>query len=167
MTLTDQQIISILESFGVSEKSLTLLEESGHYFPKLASRAEAESIGRDTQRFPHFSPAKDETPPHITSIRYVKDHEGGFKVFQRFHIHITENRRSIDMSEPLHDRFQAVKVDTGAIHAASSTVSVAAKAVKSLSELRALHYTVAAIQSKERQRPAVMSMAVRKRFNLT
>lgn len=165
MTLTDQQIYSILESYGVSKKSLTQLEDTGHYFPKLASSSEAIAIHRDTQRFPHFSPAKDATPPHITSIRYIKDHEGGYKIFQRFHVHITEGRGGISKSEPKHDRFQAVNVDTGAIHAVGSTPRVEARAEKTLGELRGLTYTVG-LQVKERGHNAVMSDAVMKRFNL-
>lgn len=164
MPLSDEQIFSLLKSFGVSEKSVKILEDSGHAFPR-ASKKDIELAGRDTQRYPHFSPGAGETPPHITTIRFIKQ-SGDYNIVQRFHIHIKEGKKgALTLSGPRHDRFRGIRISSGAIHTATSAPTVDAQQVKSLSELRGLTYSVG-LQVTERQAPAVMSKAVRGRFNL-
>ena len=163
MSLTHEQVVSVLKSFGISEKSIKFLEESGHAFPR-ASKKDQDAINRDTQRFPHFSPGAGETPPHITSIRLIKQ-LGGYDIIQRFHQHISVKKGAVTLTEPLHDRFRAIKRDDGAIFGATCTRRVDALSIKTIGELRSYDYTVGR-QVTERQQNAVMSKAVRNRFHL-
>ena len=43
----------------------------------------------ETQRCPHINPARDETPAHLTNIRFLST-SGAHDIIQRFHQHIDD-----------------------------------------------------------------------------
>ena len=160
---TEMQLISILKTYGISEKSMKILDDTSgiSIFAKL-NKGDQSQTGRDTQRYPHISPPKGETPAHITDIRFVKT-AGSYDVFQRFHRHINDD---LTIGSKLHDRFQAVERNSGAIHSVGvEGRGPKARDVWNLNKLRELNFKIG-LQIKERQNPAFMSRAVMNRYNL-
>ncbi len=71
---TEQQIIAILKQYGATKKSIEIsnmidgvASDNSSYFIKL-NKKQRGVANRDTQRFPHISPARGETPVHMTSV---------------------------------------------------------------------------------------------------
>jgi hypothetical protein len=161
---TLEQLKSVLKTYGVSEHSMKVI--SGNHgdsiFVKM-SKSDKERTGRETQRYPHISPPLDDTPAHVTDIRFVKT-VGNYDVFERFHRHIDKD---VNVGGERHDRFHAVERNTGAIHA----VSVIGKngpvtgQTWTLEKLRTLNFTVN-MQIHEYGQKAVMSRAVMNKYNL-
>ena len=161
---TLEQLKSILKTHGVSEKSMQVLDEAtGNSIFVRMSRKDRATTGRETHRYPHISPPKDQTPAHLTDIRFVKT-VGPHDVFQRFHRHIDKRG---NVGEPMHDRFQAVERNSGAICSVGviGKGGPAARDVWTVEKLRTLSFSVRQ-QITEYQRPAVMSWAVMNRYNL-
>jgi hypothetical protein len=162
---TLEQLKSIFKTYGVSEKSMQVFDEvtGNGIFIRMAHK-DRERTGRETHRYPHISPPKDATPAHVTDIRFVKTVNGQFDVYQRFHRHID---KKCGLSEPLHDRFQAVHRETGAICSAGvvDKSGPASRDIWTIDKLRTLNFRVGR-QVTEYQRPAVMSRAVMNRYNL-
>jgi hypothetical protein len=159
------QLKSVLQTYGVSEHAMTVIHSrhGDSIFVKM-SKSDKKATGRETQRYPHISPAFDGTPAHVTDIRMVKT-VGIYDVFQRFHRHIDDH---INVSGERHDRFQAVERNTGAIHAVSVVGKGGPEAgeIWTLNELRALEFTVNPLQIHEMQVKAFMERAVMNRYNL-
>jgi len=170
---SEMQIIAILKRWGASEKSIEISNkidgvatEHSSYFIKL-NKKQRQLANRETQRFPHISPALDDTPVHLTSIRLIKCMWSGgsqFDIIQRFHQYVGDDGSL--SGDKRHDRFRAVDRKTGAVHGAS-VVGVAPKVgqVKTLAQLQALNYNVG-LPKKERQRPMILSKSVMNRFNI-
>lgn len=159
------QLKSVLRTYGVSEHSMEVI--SSRYGDSIfvrMSKKDRKSTGRETQRYPHISPAFEGTPAHVTDIRMVKT-VGIYDVFQRFHRHIDDH---LNISGERHDRFQAVERNTGAIHA----VSVVGKggpeagAIWTINDLRGLDFNVNPLQIHEMQVKAVMERAVMNKYHL-
>lgn len=165
---SEEQVRSILKTFGVSEQSMKLVngDDGGITAFIKASKKTRRAIGRDTQRFPHISPALGETPAHLTSIRFIKtvSWQGvDYDVIQRFHQWIDAGG---NLGQQKHDRFRAVNRATGAIHTAGAVANgPAPRDERSIVQLRALQFTIG-LQCTEQQRPSVMSKAVMNRFNI-
>ena len=160
---TLDQLKSILKTYGVSDKSMQVLDEQNGYtiFLKMGKKGQKES-GRETQRYPHISPAKDETPAHLTDIRLIKT-VGSHDIIQRFHQHIDDRG---NIGDKLHDRFQAIERNSGAICSVTVTgTGPRARDVWTKEQLQALTYT-AKLQIHEYGQRAVMSKAVMNRYNI-
>ncbi|MCK7596585.1 hypothetical protein M0G74_04775 [Microbulbifer sp. CAU 1566] len=159
-----EQLKSILKSYGVSEHSMAVIQarHGSSIFVKM-SKSDQTLTGRETHRYPHISPAYNDTPAHLTDIRFVKT-VGAHDVFQRFHRHIDDN---LNLTGERHDRFQAVERNSGAIYSVSVTGGrgPAATDVRSLEELRGLTFSIG-LRVHEYQRYAVMSRAVMNKYNL-
>lgn len=159
-----EQLKSILKTYGVSEHSMEIIsgKHGDSIFVKM-NKGDKASTGRETQRYPHLSPALNQTPAHLTDIRFVKT-VGSHDVFQRFHRHIDIK---INIGGERHDRFQAVERNSGAI----CSVSVIGKngpgagEVWTLENLRKLDFTVN-LQIHEYGQLAIMSRAVMNKYNL-
>jgi len=158
---TEDQLKSILNAHGVSDKSMEFLE-GPCIFPK-ASKSDRNRTGRETQRYPHISPPAGETPAHLTNIRFVKT-SGAHDIIQRFHQHINES--GVLNAKKLHDRFRAIERNSGAICSVSVIgAGPAARDDWSVEQLRQLNYT-ANLQINEQSRLAIMSKAVMNKYNL-
>lgn len=162
---TLEQLKSVLKTCGVSEHSMKVIagNHGDSIFVKM-TKGDMERTGRDTQRYPHISPALDGTPAHLTDIRMVKT-VGSHDVFERFHRHIDDH---LNLSGERHDRFQAVERNTGAIHSVSviGKNGPAAGDTWTLEDLRKkLNFTIN-MQIHEYGQKAVMSRAVMNRYSL-
>ncbi len=133
-------------------------EEGGALFKKLGKKDQRRT-GRETQRYPHFSPGAQgggRLGPHFTDIRLIKT-SGRHDIYQRYH-QLSDTRTGNPTGGFLHDRIEAVNRLTGSIHGVKGG-KLKARSEYSLPELRKKEFTVG-LQKTEYKRASVMSKTV-------